>query len=156
MAVSGDLDIELPGQLEEGLLGDADGFVSTVTQRCSEAFPHRHSAAARRRVFPRRAAQANLFDFYLFMPYSGHQKEVIYMPRTKRRVPKVKLTITIEPAVVKALGPLQTRLEELAHGGNADLQVLYGPQRYSRSTAVQLAILTLCKKHGVEIPWENP
>lgn len=78
------------------------------------------------------------------------------MARTKSsRAPKVKLTITLEPAVIKALGSLRTKLEAQAYGNVAkkDLQALHGPLRHTQSSVVEMAILALCAKYGVVIKW---
>jgi hypothetical protein len=58
---------------------------------------------------------------------------------------RTKVTITLEPEVVEALPKLQAKMEADA----------YGPVRYNRSTVIQMAILLMCQKHGVEIPWER-
>lgn len=68
---------------------------------------------------------------------------------------KVKLSITIEPEVAAALGPLQAELESQAYGVLArdDIRALHGPVRYSRSSVIQMAIMALCKQNDVEIRW---
>jgi hypothetical protein len=73
-------------------------------------------------------------------------------------MPKNKITVTLEPEVIEALGPLQAELESQAHGvlGKGDVQALHGPVRYSRSSVVQAAILALCARLGVGVDWRHP
>jgi len=67
-------------------------------------------------------------------------------------ISKKKTTVLLEPAVVEALDALQAVLEAEASALSAT-HALYGDVRYTHSTAIQTAILKLCKEHDVQIAW---
>jgi len=92
-----------------------------------------------------------------FLPYTLPKKGDKTMARPRSEKPKKKVTITLEPEVVEALGPLQAKMEADAYGAlaGADLETYYGPVRYTRSTVVQMAILLMCQKHDVKVRWEH-
>lgn len=77
------------------------------------------------------------------------------MARKKMLPPKVKLTVTLEPAVVEAIGLLRDKLEFQAHGGNKSLLALHGPLRYTQSAVVQMGILALCTEHKIVVQWKK-
>lgn len=79
------------------------------------------------------------------------------MARPRSSNPKKKLTITLDPEVIALLGPLQAELEAQAYGALAqsELRVLHGPVRYNRSLVVQMALLGLAEKLGIEMEWEK-
>jgi len=78
------------------------------------------------------------------------------MPRQKNTKQKMRITVTVDPEVIEALGPLQAKLEAQAYGALTGREKsLVGPSRYSRSSVVQMAILALCAKMDIPVRWQR-
>lgn len=70
---------------------------------------------------------------------------------------KGKITITLDQPVIDALDDLQETLTEAAREEFTDSEIeeqkLFSPMGYSRSSAVQMALLYYMKKMGVKVQW---
>ena len=70
---------------------------------------------------------------------------------------KGKITVTLDQPVIDALDELQETLTEMAREEFTDAEIeeqrLFSPMGYSRSSAVQVALLYYMKKTGVKVKW---
>ena len=73
------------------------------------------------------------------------------------KIPKVKVTITLDPEVAEVLTRLQTALESRNRKAlaSSDIAALHGSATYNRSMTVQTAILALCARLGVSVSWKQ-